>query len=88
MNRKLHVGNLPNSVTSQQLSDKFARFGNVDFATIVKDDITGESRGYGLVEMTDAASAQEAIKWLNFSSYEGQIMAVSLFGGQSSRQRN
>lgn len=79
MNRKLHVGNLPNWVTNQDLSDKFARYGTVDFALVVKDDISGESCGFGLVEMVDESSAQEAIKWLNFSSYEGQIMAVGLF---------
>jgi len=79
MNRKLHVGNLPPWVTGDALSDKFARFGEVEFAVVVKDDISGESRGFGLVEMDNSASAQQAIKWLNFSSYDGQIMAVSLF---------
>jgi RNA recognition motif-containing protein len=79
MNTKLHVGNLPVCVTDQALSDKFARFGVVEFALVVKDDLSGESRGFGLVEMDNSASAQQAIKWLNFSSYEGQIMAVSLF---------
>ena len=79
MTSKLHVGNLPSGVTDQALSDKFARFGGVEFAMVVKDDISGESRGFGLVEMDNSASAEQAIKWLNFSSYEGQIMAVSLF---------
>jgi len=79
MNKKLHVGNLPSGVTDQDLLEKFARFGVVDFAAVVKDALSGESRGFGLVEMGDPASAQEAIKWLNFSSYEGQIMAVTLF---------
>jgi RNA recognition motif-containing protein len=79
MNRKLHVGNLSPWVTDHALSDKFARFGEVESAAIFKDDISGESCGFGLVEMANSASAQQAIKWLNFSSYEGQIIAVSLF---------
>jgi cold-inducible RNA-binding protein len=79
MTSKLHVGNLPSGVTDQALSDKFGCFGAVEFAVVVKDDISGESRGFGLVEMDDSASAEQAIKWLNFSSYEGQLMAVSLF---------
>lgn len=79
MSKKLHVGNLPIWVTDQQLAEKFGRFGVVDFAAIIKDDVSGESRGFGLVEMSEATSALEAVKWLNFSSFEGQILAVSLF---------
>ena len=78
MNRKLHVANLPAWVTDHDLAKKFARFGVVDSALVVMDDISGESQGFGLVEMSDSEGAQEAIKWLNFSSFEGQIMAVSL----------
>jgi RNA recognition motif-containing protein len=84
MTKKLHVGNLPSGVTDQQLSDKFALFGAVEFAAVVKDSISGESCGFGLVEMVDSASAEQAIKWLNLSSYEGQIMAVSLFASAKS----
>jgi cold-inducible RNA-binding protein len=83
MNTKLHVGNLPSWVTDQELSEKFARYGEVEFAAVVKDDLSGESCGFGLVQMGNSVSAQDAIKWLNFSSYEGQIMAVSLFNGQA-----
>lgn len=84
MNKKLHVGNLPAWVTDQDLKEKFDRFGQVAFALVVKDDVSGESRGFGLIEMDDSASAMEAIKWLNYSSYEGQIMAVSLFDSRKS----
>jgi len=79
MNKKLHVGNLPSGVTDQDLLEKFERFGGVDFATVVKDDLSGKSCGFGLVEMSDPTGALEAIKWLNFSSYQGQIIAVTLF---------
>lgn len=79
MNRKLHISNLPAGISGTDLSDKFGRFGEVDFAMIIKDDVSGESSGFGLVEMRDAASAFEAVRWLNFSSYEGQIMSVSFF---------
>lgn len=79
MSKKLHIGNLPPSITDQQLSDKFSRFGVVELAVVVRDDLSGENCGYGLVEMDEPASAAAAIKWLNFSSYGGQIMAVSYF---------
>jgi hypothetical protein len=45
----------------------------------MKDDLSGDRRGFGLVEMADSAGAVQAIKWLNFSSFEGQIIAVSTF---------
>ena len=81
MSSKLHIGNLPPWVTDKDLSEKFSRFGIVAFAAVIKDAISGESRGFGYVEMADLASADSAIKWLNFSSYGGQIMAVSRFSG-------
>ena len=86
MNKKLHVGNLPSGTTDQDLLEKFARFGGVEFAAIVKDDLSGESCGFGLVEMNDSAGALEAIKWLNFSSYEGHIMSVAFFEAGGSTQ--
>ena len=83
MNKKLHVGNLSTWVTDEQLSAKFAHFGSVDFAVVFKDTTSGEGRGFGVVEMSEAGCAQKAIEWLNFSTFEGQIMAVSLFDGQN-----
>ena len=79
MTSKLHVGNLSSSVTDKDLFEKFSRYGSVLFAVVVCDGFSGESRGFGSVEMADSASAEQAVKWLNFSSYEGQIIAVSLF---------
>jgi len=81
MTEKLRVGNLSSHVTDKDLSDRFSRFGVVTFAAVMKDELSGDSRGFGLVEMADSACAEQAIKWLNFSSFEGQIIAVSDFGG-------
>ena len=78
MNKKLHVGNLSPHVTDTDLLDRFARFGAVACAAVMKDDLSGVSRGFGLVEMVDLAGAEKAIKWLNFASFEGQIIAVSM----------
>ena len=79
MSNRLHIGNLPSSITDQDLADKFGKFGVVNFAAVVKDGLSGESRGFGFVEMADLPAAESAIKWLNFSSYEGQVMTVSVF---------
>jgi RNA recognition motif-containing protein len=83
MNKKLHVGNLVIWVTDQELSEKFARFGLVDFAVVFKDETSVESCGFGLVDMSDVAGAKKAIEWLNFSTHEGRIMTVSPFKGQN-----
>ena len=79
MTNKLHVGNLSSWVTDKDLATKFSRYGAVVSAAVIRDGMSGESRGFGLVEMADSAGAAQAVRWLNFSSYEGQIMAVSLF---------
>ena len=48
---KLYVGNLPNSLTDQELQDVFTPFGEVKSVNIIKDKFTGESLGFGFVEM-------------------------------------
>ena len=79
MTAKSHLGNLSPHISDNDLLDRFSRFGLVAFAAVMKDDLSGDRRGFGLVEMADSAGAVQAIKWLNFSSFEGQIIAVSTF---------
>src|SRR5690349_12085328 len=52
MSKKLHVGNLGFDVTSQELQDVFTSIGPCDSATVLMDRTTGQSRGFGFVEMT------------------------------------
>jgi RNA recognition motif-containing protein len=80
MTKKLHIGNLSPHVTDKDLFDSFGRFGVVLRAAVMTDELSGGSRGFGLVEMADSASADQAIKWLNFTSFEGQVIAVSVVG--------
>jgi len=79
MSTKIHVGNLPAHVTDDDLLRRFCRFGAVSFAAVMKDELSGNSRGYGLVEMESSDGAEQAIKWLHFSSFEGQVITVSAF---------
>jgi RNA recognition motif-containing protein len=72
-------------VIDQELAEKFAKFGVVDFAVVFKDETSVESCGFGRVEMSDVAGAKKAIKWLNFLTYEGRVMAVSPFNGKTLR---
>ena len=51
MGRKLYVGNLPYSVTSDSLEQMFAEFGTVASAQVIQDRDTGRSKGFGFVEM-------------------------------------
>ena len=73
---KLFVGNLPWSVTDQDLEEMFAAFGSVDSAKVITDRETGRSRGFGFVEMPDD-SARSAIEDLNDSDIQGRKLTVN-----------
>lgn len=74
---KIYVGNIANSATEQELNDVFTPFGEVISAKIIKDKFTGESRGFGFVEMQDKDAAQEAINNLNGTDFAGQQIRVN-----------
>ena len=65
--KKLYVGNLPFETTQENLQEVFERFGSVASAAVIMDRDTGRSRGFGFIEMEDAAAADEAIKSLDGS---------------------
>ncbi len=77
MGRKLYVGNLPDSATEKDLSDKFAAYGTVKSVKLITDRGTGRSRGFGFIEMASDAEAQAAIDSLNGTDYDGRAMKVN-----------
>ena len=77
MGRKLYVGNLPYSATESDLSDKFAPSGTVESCKLITDRDTGQSKGFGFVEMASDAEAQAAIDSLNGTDYDGRPMKVN-----------
>ncbi len=77
MGSKIYVGGLPYSATEQQLSDLFAAHGAVASARIITDKFTGQSRGFGFVEMSSDAEAQAAITALNGSEMCGRTLTVN-----------
>ncbi len=77
MGSKIYVGGLPYSTTEQQLSDLFAVHGAVASARIITDKFTGQSRGFGFVEMSADNEAQAAITALNGTQLGGRTLTVN-----------
>lgn len=81
----IFVGNLPWSVTEQQLKQKFEEIGDVQAARIITDKMTGRSRGFGFIEMKES-DAQEAIKSLNGFDWSGRQIVVNEARPRTERQ--
>ena len=77
MGKKLYVGNLPFSATDQILQETFSQCGTVESAKIIMDRDTGRSKGFGFVEMSTEAEAQEVIKKFNGADYDGRPMTIN-----------
>ncbi len=77
MGSKIYVGGLPYAATEQQLSDLFAQHGAVESARVITDKFTGQSRGFGFVEMTTSEDAQKAIGALNGTQMDGRTLTVN-----------
>lgn len=77
MGTKLYVGSLPYSTTEQQLNELFSQYGTVQSAKVITDRYTGQSRGFGFVEMATGEEAQKAIAALNGSSLGGRTLVVN-----------
>ena len=83
MGKKLYVGNLGFDVTSQELQDVFTTVGPCDSVTVLMDRATGQSRGFGFVEMTSNGDAQKAMQQLDGKEIKGRPIKVS-----EARERN
>jgi cold-inducible RNA-binding protein len=77
MGTKLYVGNLPFSVTPQELSDLFSQAGEVVSANIITDRFSGQSRGFGFVEMATEDKAQAAVQQFNEYQMKGRTLKVN-----------
>lgn len=77
MGKKIYVGNLPFTATSESLSEVFGQFGTVDSSKIITDRDTGRSKGFGFVEMNDSAAADTAIAQLHGSDLGGRSLTVN-----------
>ena len=73
----IYVGNLSYEATEEDLRLAFEPFGQVESATIIKDKHSGQSKGFGFVEMTSKAEGQSAIDGLNGNELKGKALKVN-----------
>ena len=83
---KLYVGGLAYSITEQELEALFAEHGRVISTAVIKDRETGQSKGFGFVEMSDDTEAKEAIKQLNGKDVSGRSIMVNEARPQEDRR--
>jgi RNA recognition motif-containing protein len=77
MGTKLYVGGLPYSVTEGRLQEIFSAHGSVESAKVISDRLTGQSRGFGFVEMSSGGEAKRAIDSLNGTQFDGRTLTVN-----------
>jgi RNA recognition motif-containing protein len=73
----IYVGNLSHEATEDNLKEAFEVFGEVNTVTVIKDNFTGRSKGFGFVDMPVKAEAQAAIEGLNGKDLKGRSLNVS-----------
>lgn len=86
MAKKLYVGGLAYSVTEQELEALFSEVGKVTSVAVIKDRDSGQSKGFGFVEMAEDADALEAIKTLNGKDVSGRAIMVNEARPQEDRR--
>ncbi len=86
MAMKLYVGGLAYSVTEQELEALFQEQGKVTSATVIKDRDSGQSKGFGFVEMADDSEAKAAIASLNGKEVSGRAVTVNEARPQEDRR--
>lgn len=86
MNKKLYVGNLSYATTEDELRSLFAEVGSIASVTVITDRRTGQSKGFGFVEMETEQAAQEAIERLN--DYELNQRNITISEARPPRERS
>ncbi len=77
MGKKLYVGNLSYEVSTSDLESLFSPHGTVESAQVIEDRSTGQSKGFGFVEMSSAGEAQAAISALDGQDHGGRALKVN-----------
>jgi cold-inducible RNA-binding protein len=83
----IYVGNLSFTTTEADLKEAFQAFGEVSSCNIIKDKFSGESRGFGFVEMPNKDEAEKAISMLNGKDLKGRALKVNEAKPRTDRPR-
>ncbi len=83
----IYVGNLPYSVTDDDLRNIFGEFGELAAAEVIKDKFSGQSKGFGFVDMPSNSAADAAIKALNETDMKGRKLTVNEARPRAERPR-
>jgi RNA recognition motif-containing protein len=85
---KLYVGGLAYATTSETLREAFAQCGTVESATVITDRYSGQSRGFGFVEMATQEDAQKAVNMMNGQRLDGRTIKVEIANPQGAGGRD
>jgi len=85
---RIYVGNLPYSMTDDDLRDIFSEFGDLASAEVIKDKFSGQSKGFGFVDMPNNSEADAAIKALNETDMRGRKLTVNEARPRAERPRS
>jgi len=88
MGNKLYIGNLPFSVSEEQLNTHFSACGSVTSCKIITDRDTGRSKGFGFIEMSTNEEAEQAISQLDGQELDGRSLRVNEAKPQEKRERS
>ena len=77
MNKKLYIGSLSYDTTEDGLKEHFSKAGEVESAIIIKDKLSGRSKGFGFVEMASDEDATKAIEMFNEQDLDGRKLIVN-----------
>ncbi len=77
MAKKIYVGNLSFNTVDETLNNLFSKFGTVESVNIITDKATGNSKGFGFVELADDSDAEGAIRSLNQKEVDGRKIRVN-----------
>lgn len=83
----IYVGNLSYDTSSNELESTFAAFGEVSRASVISDQMTGRSKGFGFVEMPIDSEAEAAINALNDQDLQGRRLTVNVARPRAERSR-
>lgn len=74
---RIYVGNLKYSINDDSLREMFSEFGEVASADVIKDKFSGQSKGFGFVDMPNQSEAEDAIQALNETMQDGRKLTVN-----------